>query len=63
MSKQEKLPPRKKLGGFDYRKGKSFEMTGREWAEYAGVELWNVPRDRDARDTRTSGNGIEVYLW
>ena len=62
FEKQAKLPPRKTLHGWDYNKSKAFSMTGKEWNQYAGTTEWKVPRDRDARDTLTSGKGIEVYL-
>lgn len=58
--KQIKLPPRTKFEGFDYAKGQTLTMTGREWHQYAKVDAFKVSRDRDNRDA-TSGRGHEVW--
>jgi len=58
--KSIKLPPRKRFEGFDYAKGQTLAMSGREWHEYAKVKEFRVSRDRDNRDA-TSGRGHEVW--
>lgn len=57
--RQEKLPSRKKLFGYDYNKDEQLCMTGKEWHEYARRETFKVEH---GGDTAWSGNGIEVWL-
>jgi len=57
--KLDKLPPRTKLYGWDYKKAKEFHMTGREWMQYARVDAFKFERGNDGA---YSGNGIEVWL-
>ena len=57
--RQEKLPARKKLWGWDYNKEAQLSMTGREWHEYAKRDTFKVER---GTDTAYSGNGVEVWL-
>jgi len=56
--KQVKLPPRKKLYGFDYNKLKQLHMTGKEWHEYGRLSLFKTERGSDS----AWGNHLEIYL-
>jgi hypothetical protein len=58
--KSIKLQQRKRFEGFDYAKGQTLAMSGREWHQYAKVEEFRISRDRDNRDA-TSGRGHEVW--
>lgn len=46
--KMMRLPPRKKLFGFDYHKAQQLRMTGKEWHEYAKVDEFKTERGSDS---------------
>ena len=58
MIKHAKLPPRKKLWGFDYRKNEQMRMTGKEWHAYARRDQFKTERGGDSAFC----GGIEVWL-
>jgi hypothetical protein len=53
-----KLPPRKKLWGWDYNKNRELQMTGKEWHEYARRPELKTERGGDS----AFGGGVEVWL-
>jgi hypothetical protein len=52
------LPPRTKFFGWDYNKAIQLRMTGKEWHQYAKLELFNHERGGDS----AWGNGCEIWL-